>query len=135
MEVEEIEKKAVRIFVGGLGEAVTTDDIRRLFESLGTVQSLETIRTKCRNLAYLDFLSDPKSLSKLFSKYNGCVWKGGKLGLEKAKEHYLDRMKKEWEEDKIRSIEASATEITTQKKELVKEKPISRLMHFDSFGL
>lgn len=68
MEEEEIEKRAVRIFVGGLGEAVTTDDIRRLFESLGTVQSLETIRTKGRSLAYLDFLSDPKSLSKLFSK-------------------------------------------------------------------
>lgn len=59
-------------------------------------------------------------------QYNGCVWKGGKLRLEKAKEHYLDRMKKEWEEEKILSIEPPATEITTQKMELVKEKPISR---------
>jgi RNA recognition motif-containing protein len=65
---EESEKRAVRIFVGGIGEAVTADDIRQLFESLGTVQSLETIRTKGRSQAYLDFLSDPKSLSILFSK-------------------------------------------------------------------
>jgi RNA recognition motif-containing protein len=65
---EESEKRAVRIFVGGIGEAVTADDIRRLFESLGTVQSLETIRTKGRSQAYLHFLSDPKSLSILFSK-------------------------------------------------------------------
>jgi len=68
MEEEESEKRTVRIFVGGLGETVTSDDIRKLFESLGSVQSLETIRTKGRSLAYLDFLADPKSLSKLFSK-------------------------------------------------------------------
>lgn len=59
-------------------------------------------------------------------QYNGCVWKGGKLRLEKAKEHYLDRLKKEWEEDKILSIEPPATEISTQKEDLVKEKPNSR---------
>lgn len=32
-------------------------------------------------------------------QYNGCAWKGGKLRLEKAKEHYLVRLKREWEED------------------------------------
>ncbi|PNY11120.1 serine-rich adhesin for platelets-like protein [Trifolium pratense] len=123
MEEEESEKRVVRIFVGGIGEAVTADDIRRLFESLGTVQSLETIRTKGRSQAYLDFLSDPKSLSKLFSKYNGCVWKGGKLRLEKAKEHYLDRLKKEWEQDAILSSKPPATDLSTQKEDLEKEKP------------
>ncbi|XP_059634549.1 protein REPRESSOR OF SILENCING 3 isoform X2 [Cornus florida] len=32
-------------------------------------------------------------------EYNGCLWKGGRLRLEKAKEHYLLRLKKEWAED------------------------------------
>lgn len=32
-------------------------------------------------------------------QYNGCTWKGGKLKLERAKEHYLDRLKREWAED------------------------------------
>lgn len=32
-------------------------------------------------------------------QYNGCTWKGGKLRLEKAKEHYLVRLKREWAED------------------------------------
>ena len=32
-------------------------------------------------------------------QYNGCKWKGGKLRLEKAKEHYLTRLKREWEQD------------------------------------
>lgn len=32
-------------------------------------------------------------------QYNGCLWKGGRLKLEKAKEHYLERLKREWAED------------------------------------
>ncbi|TKY72981.1 Nucleolar protein 8 [Spatholobus suberectus] len=31
-------------------------------------------------------------------QYNGCLWKGGRLRLEKAKEDYLARLKREWEE-------------------------------------
>ncbi|KAK7350779.1 hypothetical protein VNO77_09722 [Canavalia gladiata] len=100
-EETEDSKMAVRIFVGGLGEGVSAEDLRRLFASLGTVQGIETIRTKGRSFAYLDFLTDPKSLSKLFSKYNGCLWKGGKLRLEKAKENYLTRLKREWEQDAL----------------------------------
>lgn len=59
-------------------------------------------------------------------QYNGCVWKGGKLKLEKAKEHYLDRLKKEWEEDAILSIEPPASDVSTHKEDLVKEKPNAR---------
>ncbi|XP_027330341.1 uncharacterized protein LOC113846366 [Abrus precatorius] len=111
---EEVEdtKTTVRIFVGGLGEGVSTEDLRRLFGSLGTVQEIQTIRTKGRSFAYLDFLTDHKSLSKLFSKYNGCLWKGGKLRLEKAKEHYLMRLKREWEQD---ALDATQSPITASK--------------------
>ncbi|BAT79944.1 hypothetical protein LR48_Vigan721s000200 [Vigna angularis] len=99
-EVEE-SNNAVRIFVGGLAETVSIEDLRSLFSSLGSVQAVQTIRTKGRSFAYIDFHSDPKSLSKLFSKYNGCLWKGGRLRLEKAKEDYLTRMKREWEHDAL----------------------------------
>jgi hypothetical protein len=57
-------------------------------------------------------------------QYNGCVWKGGKLRLEKAKEHYLDRLKKEWEQDAILSRKLPATDLSTQKEDL--EKPNSK---------
>ncbi|XP_073108246.1 uncharacterized protein [Elaeis guineensis] len=33
------------------------------------------------------------------NEYNGCTWKGGKLRLEKAKEHYFARLKREWAKD------------------------------------
>lgn len=32
-------------------------------------------------------------------QYNGCMWKGGRLKLEKAKEDYICRLRREWTED------------------------------------
>ena len=56
------------IFVGGLGETVTSDDIHKMLSSLGTVKAVDIVRTKGRRFAYLDFLpSFAQSLSKLFS--------------------------------------------------------------------
>ncbi|XP_028753402.1 nucleolar protein 8 [Neltuma alba] len=112
-ENREAETSRLRVFVGGLGEGVTSDDLRRLFGSLGGVDRVDIIRTKGRSFAYVDFMPSPtdqKCLSKLFSRYNGCLWKGGKLKLEKAKEHYLVRLKREWEEDaKLASDEPSTS--------------------------
>ncbi|EOA14507.1 hypothetical protein CARUB_v10027727mg [Capsella rubella] len=89
----------VRLHVGGLGESVGRDDLLKIFSPMGTVDAVEFVRTKGRSFAYIDFSpSSDKSLIKLFSTYNGCVWKGGRLRLEKAKEHYLARLKREWEE-------------------------------------
>ncbi|MED6150270.1 hypothetical protein PIB30_070815 [Stylosanthes scabra] len=119
--MEEQHNKTLRIFVGGLGESISADDLRTLFTSFGNVEAVETIRTKGRSFAYLDFLPSPtddKSLSKLFSKYNGCVWKGGKLKLEKAKNHYLVRLKREWDEDAI----MSETELVSDDKPVTPDK-------------
>ncbi|KAI7744572.1 hypothetical protein M8C21_015985 [Ambrosia artemisiifolia] len=97
-----------RIYVGGLGGGVTDDDLRKTFSSLGEVVSIDVVRTKGRSFAYLDFLpSSDKSLPKLFSTYNGCMWKGGKLRLEKAKEHYLVKLKREWQEESEHASKAS----------------------------
>ncbi|XP_061344012.1 protein REPRESSOR OF SILENCING 3 [Gastrolobium bilobum] len=124
--MEEEENRGVRIFVGGLGEGVSDEDLRRLFGSLGSVEGLQTIRTKGRSFAYLDFLTDPKSLSKLFSKYNGCLWKGGKLKLEKAKEHYIERLKREWDQDALLSSESPTTEhVSLDMEKMPNTRPIS----------
>ncbi|CAH1451161.1 unnamed protein product [Lactuca virosa] len=101
MEAEgDVTREKTRIYVGGLGGGVSEDDLRKTFSSLGEVASVDIVRTKGRSFAYLDFLpSSDKSLPKLFSTYNGCMWKGGKLRLEKAKEHYLLKLKREWQQD------------------------------------
>ncbi|GAB2276255.1 hypothetical protein Dimus_010986 [Dionaea muscipula] len=92
--------KSTRIYVGGLGETVMAEDLRKTFSKLGAIEGVDIVRTKGRSFAYIDFVpSSDKSLSKLFSTYNGCSWKGGKLKLEKAKEHYLDCLRREWAEN------------------------------------
>ncbi|XP_021763743.1 uncharacterized protein LOC110728397 [Chenopodium quinoa] len=91
---------ATRLYVGGLGERVKEEDLRNTFSHLGSIETIDIIRTKGRSFAYINFLpSSENSLAKLFSTYIGCLWKGGKLKLEKAKEHYIDRLKQEWAED------------------------------------
>ncbi|VFR00217.1 unnamed protein product [Cuscuta campestris] len=100
-----------RIYVGGLGENVTADDLKNTFSSpqLGSVQSVDIIRTKGRAFAYLDFVpSSDHSILKLFSKYNGCTWKGGRLRLEKAKEHFLIRLERERAEDTKIDVKVSS---------------------------
>lgn len=89
----------VRIFVGGLAESVGAADLQAVFASAGRVAGVEFVRTSGRSFAYVDFhCPSDKALAKLFSTYSGCKWKGGKLRLEKAKEHYLTRLKREWEQ-------------------------------------
>ncbi|XP_058179060.1 protein REPRESSOR OF SILENCING 3 [Rhododendron vialii] len=101
----------MRIFVGDLGLNVKAEDLQNTFSCLGKLESVEIIRNQGRSFAYFDFVpSSPKSLSKLFGTYNGCKWKGGRLRLEKAKEHYLLRLRKEWAEDaKFTNSEPSNT--------------------------
>ncbi|KAF3441484.1 hypothetical protein FNV43_RR15398 [Rhamnella rubrinervis] len=113
----------LRIYVGGLGETVAESEVSRIFESVGgVVEGVDLVRTKGRSFAYVDFLpSSEKSMSKLFGTYNGCLWKGGRLKLEKAKEHYLLRLREEWAEDAAQVATADTSEIP--KNLLPSEKP------------
>ncbi|CAN6444880.1 unnamed protein product [Victoria cruziana] len=107
-----------RVFIGGLGQAVTVSDLEKTFSSLGRVKGVEIVRTNGRSFAYMDFEPGSlKSFNKLFSTYNGCIWKGGRLKLEKAKEHYLARLRREWAEDEARKAMGSNAKPDTGKTE------------------
>ncbi|XP_062218167.1 protein REPRESSOR OF SILENCING 3-like [Phragmites australis] len=112
----------VRIFVGGLAEGVSAADLEAVFASVGRVAGVEFVRTSGRSFAYVDFhCPSDKALAKLFSTYNGCKWKGGKLKLEKAKEHYLSRLKREWEQDAAAAAtQEAAVKDNVEKQEKVK---------------
>ncbi|XP_078149221.1 RNA-binding (RRM/RBD/RNP motifs) family protein [Carex rostrata] len=112
---------AIRIYIGGLGANVTADDVENIFHSLGRIHSVELVRTNGRSFGYMDFEpQSDKSLAKLFSTYNGCKWKGGKLRLEKAKEHYLSRLRREWEADAVPSV--PVTQDTETKNEEIRPR-------------
>ncbi|BBN09366.1 nucleolar protein 8 [Marchantia polymorpha subsp. ruderalis] len=95
---EEVGK--IRLFVGGLASGVSAVDLKERFAPLGTVLSVAIPSAKYgshRGFAYVDFLpSSEASLKKLISSYNGCKWRGGLLRIEQAKQHYVDKLQKEW---------------------------------------
>ncbi|KAL2458848.1 RNA-binding (RRM/RBD/RNP motif) family protein [Forsythia ovata] len=116
----------IRIYVGGLGLSVKEDDLKKTFTSpqLGTVDSVEIMRTKGRSFAYLDFVPvSDKGLAKLFSMYNGCMWRGGKLRLEKAREHYLVRLKREWDDDVELAVNLPSQNVDAAETVRSSEKP------------
>ncbi|KAF3780537.1 Nucleolar protein 8 [Nymphaea thermarum] len=127
-----------RVFVGGLGQAVTASDLEKTFSSLGRVKGVEIVRTNGRSFAYMDFEPDSqKSFNKLFSTYNGCIWKGGRLKLEKAKEHYLTRLRREWAEDKANKVLCSnaepdthISESSSKKSKRLREEKMQLKMYF-----
>ena len=51
------------------------------------------------------------------AQYNGCKWKGGKLRLEKAKEHYLTRLKREWEQEAAAAAQEAAVKDNVEKQD------------------
>jgi len=51
------------------------------------------------------------------AQYNGCKWKGGKLRLEKAKEHYLTRLKREWEQEAVAAAQEAASKDNVEKQD------------------
>ncbi|CAO2044503.1 unnamed protein product, partial [Urochloa humidicola] len=111
----------LRIFVGGLAESVGAADLEAVFASAGRVAGVEFVRTNGRSFAYVDFhCPSDKALAKLFSTYNGCKWKGGKLRLEKAKEHYLTRLKREWEQEAAVAAQEAAAKDNVEKKDTPK---------------
>ncbi|PUZ74002.1 hypothetical protein GQ55_1G031200 [Panicum hallii var. hallii] len=108
----------LRIFVGGLAESVGAADLEAVFASAGRVAGVEFVRTNGRSFAYVDFhCPSDKALAKLFSTYNGCKWKGGKLRLEKAKEHYLTRLKREWEQEAAAAAQEAAPKDNVEKQD------------------
>ncbi|KAI0518941.1 hypothetical protein KFK09_006378 [Dendrobium nobile] len=127
LEVSDVElpdEEFKRIFIGGVGAGVTAIDLEKTFSPLGKVHAVEFVRANGRNFAFMDFEpSSVRSLAKLFSTYNGCTWKGGKLKLEIAKEHYLARLKREWEED---AKPASAPPPTEENLEFVRSRSSSQ---------
>ena len=61
-------EESVRIHVGGLGPSVISSDLMQTFSSIATVSSLDIIRTKGRNFAYITFRSpSPQAIKRIFT--------------------------------------------------------------------
>ncbi|KAM9226884.1 nucleolar protein 8-like [Leptosomus discolor] len=104
-----MEKKRVsrRLYVGGLGHAVSKAELRERFGKFGHVLDAEIITRKddqgnaMKAFAYISVSISDADLRKCMSILNKTKWKGGTLQIELAKESFLHRLTMEREEAKL----------------------------------
>ncbi|KAH9510220.1 hypothetical protein Btru_043791 [Bulinus truncatus] len=99
-----------RLFVGGLSSDVSKEDIIERFSRFGKIDNVKlTTRTDDKGLhvksfVHLDLEGEEAKLKKCFDTYQNTKWKGSVLKLQYAKESFLDRLKKEREEELVAKI-------------------------------
>ncbi|XP_077886723.1 nucleolar protein 8 isoform X1 [Ictidomys tridecemlineatus] len=99
-------KETKRLFVGGLGQAISETDLQNQFSRFGEVSDVEIITRKDdqgnpqKIFAYINIKVAEADLKKCMSVLNKTKWKGGTLQIQLAKESFLHRLAQEREEVK-----------------------------------
>uniref|UniRef100_A0A8C8ZDF1 Nucleolar protein 8 n=1 Tax=Prolemur simus TaxID=1328070 RepID=A0A8C8ZDF1_PROSS len=107
-------RETKRLFVGGLGTAISETDLQNQFSRFGEVSNVEIITRKDdqgnpqKIFAYININVAEADLKKCMSVLNKTKWKGGTLQIQLAKESFLHRLAQEREEAKAKR-EKSAT--------------------------
>nr|XP_044985980.1 nucleolar protein 8 isoform X2 [Jaculus jaculus] len=108
-------RETKRLFVGGLGEAISKTDLQNQFSRFGDVSDVEIITRKDEQgnaqkvFAYINISIAEADLKKCMSMLNKTKWKGGTLQIQLAKESFLHRLAQEREEAKARRGKADTT--------------------------
>lgn len=64
-------------------------------------------------------------------QYNGCKWKGGVLRIEKAKEHYIDRLRREWVEAEAEAAAKAKIAEEAAAKAIIQSRPMYSINYED----
>ncbi|KAJ2451821.1 hypothetical protein EV183_003349 [Coemansia sp. RSA 2336] len=93
-----------RVYIGGFAHAVTEDEVRGRFKPFGQVQEVDIPQTsngsETRGFGYVSISITPANWQRCMKVYAGAKWKGGEMRIEEAKEDYMTRLRREWEEAK-----------------------------------
>lgn len=101
-------RETKRLFVGGLGQAISETDLQNQFSRFGEVSDVEIITRKDdqgnpqKIFAYVNIKVAEADLKKCMSVLNKTKWKGGTLQIQLAKESFLHRLAQEREEAKAK---------------------------------
>ncbi|XP_061328890.1 nucleolar protein 8 [Pezoporus flaviventris] len=96
-----------RLYVGGLGHAVSKAELQERFGKFGHVLDAEVITRQddqgnpLKAFAYITVNISDADLRKCMTVLNKTKWKGGTLQIELAKESFLHRLAREREEAKL----------------------------------
>ncbi|KAI0566413.1 lark [Gracilaria domingensis] len=85
-----------RVFVGNLTEQILDSSLHQLFSRFGTIN--DYARSKCSTFAHISLEVDEASATKCVSCLNHVKWFGTSLRVEKARQHYLNRLRDEWKQ-------------------------------------
>eukprot|EP01103_Thecamoeba_quadrilineata_P015672 TRINITY_DN5019_c0_g1_i2.p1 TRINITY_DN5019_c0_g1~~TRINITY_DN5019_c0_g1_i2.p1 ORF type:complete len:277 (-),score=69.49 TRINITY_DN5019_c0_g1_i2:75-905(-) len=110
----------MRLYIGGLGETVTEQDLRKLFSPYGNIFSIDIRRTNpndasspCKGFAFMNINTFEDIQNLIGSQF---TFRGQHLTLDLAKEDYLFR----WRKGKEREIEKE--ELERQQQEELKQE-------------
>uniref|UniRef100_A0A8C5XH12 Nucleolar protein 8 n=1 Tax=Microcebus murinus TaxID=30608 RepID=A0A8C5XH12_MICMU len=107
-------RETKRLFVGGLGKAISETDLRNQFSRFGEVSNVEIITRKDdqgnpeKIFAYINIKVAEADLKKCMTILNKTRWKGGTLQIQLAKESFLHRLAQEREEAKTKREKSTA---------------------------
>ena len=119
----------LRIYIGNLAETVTEIHLRELFERLVPVKEVYIPKIDeygtglFRGFDIVLVEENSSSFDKNIKLLNNCFWKGSKIRVEKAKEFYLDRLKREKEIEK--SVESKRFEYGKEDEAVIRTESIS----------
>ncbi|KAI9472756.1 hypothetical protein BX667DRAFT_439000 [Coemansia mojavensis] len=98
-----------RVYIGGFAHAVTEDEVRGRFKPFGQVEEVDIPQTsngsETRGFGYVSISITPANWQRCIKVYSGAKWKGGDMRIEEAKEDYMARLRREWEEAKNAEVE------------------------------
>uniref|UniRef100_A0A8C6DH29 Nucleolar protein 8 n=1 Tax=Moschus moschiferus TaxID=68415 RepID=A0A8C6DH29_MOSMO len=103
-----------RLFVGGLRQNISQEDLQNQFGRFGEVSDVEIITRKDdqgnpqKVFAYINIRVTEADLKKCMSVLNKTKWKGGTLQIQLAKESFLHRLAQEREEAKAKKGKSTA---------------------------
>lgn len=92
-----------RLYIGGLPASITEKEIKERFCKYGEIMSVDVAKScfdnTCRGFAHISIDLDETQWNKMRSVFNNSVWMGKKMRIEEAKETFLDKLQKEWQEN------------------------------------
>jgi hypothetical protein len=109
------DREVHRLHVGGLPADVDEQELKRRFQPFGYVVAAEVIRAtdsgESRGFGYVSLQASEAEVERSIKAYTGTRWRGQRLTVWYARESYLDRLQREWEEARSeREVAAAPTE-------------------------
>eukprot|EP00117_Sycon_ciliatum_P045782 scpid96472/ scgid32868/ Nucleolar protein 8; Nucleolar protein Nop132 len=104
-----------RLHVGGLSESVKEAELSQHFSSHGTVKNVCMVKreglpgTEVKVFAYVTLQNTPQAINKCIASLNKKKWNGSTLTVARAKESYVERIRRQQaEEEKAEQAKKAA---------------------------